>query len=200
MHLGNDIKLFKYSNTDLDSSTIYVTDNAITYFCEIRDSLDKIASDLILAETGEPALSPSTLELTIQLYDNINTMENFLRTANKNDINSAKKILSTKDILIKFETIKKLMLGPDGEIRNDAVKLFVKTGNLYSSEEMEEFVNLLNETELRFVMQIVNQEKTLIEKRITNTPIHFLANQRINSMNNAQTNMDKKAIGYADGR
>ena len=48
---------------------------------------------------------------------------------------------------------------------------------------MQEFVNLLNENELKYIMQLIYQEQFLIDKVLTNTLIHTLTIQRIKQMN-----------------
>lgn len=57
----------------------------------------------------------------------------------------------------------------DKETRKDGVMLFTKTAFLYSGEEQKEFVSMLNVDELNYIMQIAEQERTLIDKVVTNS-------------------------------
>lgn len=118
------------------------------------------------------------------IYDRIDNLENFLKTANQNNRENADKILDIRNILIKFDVIQKLMSHPNQEFRKDGMQLFIRTGNLYATTEIQEFINLLDENELKYIMQIVHQEKTLLDKKITNSPIHILASEKLYNKTN----------------
>ena len=92
-----------------------------------------------------------------------------MRHCNHNNSKNAKCIIDVKDILIKFKYIKALMLNGDEETRNDGVMLFTKTAFLYSEEEQKAFVSMLNADELDYIMQIAKQERTIMEKVVTNS-------------------------------
>lgn len=182
--LEKNIQLFEPFLTDLDVRTTYVTDSAIGYFIEIRSVLEKIADDLVELETGAKALTPENLDLGMAIYDRIDNLENFLKTANQNNRENADKVLDIRNILIKFDVIQKLMSHPNQEFRKDGMQLFIRTGNLYATTEIQEFINLLDENELKYIMQIVHQEKTLLDKKITNSPIHILASEKLYNKTN----------------
>ncbi len=182
--LEKNIQLFEPFLTDLDVRTTYVTDSAIGYFIEIRSVLEKIADDLVELETGAKALTPENLDLGMAIYNRIDNLENFLKTANQNNRENADKVLDIRNILIKFDVIQKLMSHPNQEFRKDGMQLFIRTGNLYATTEIQEFINLLDENELKYIMQIVHQEKTLLDKKITNSPIHILASEKLYNKTN----------------
>ena len=185
--MKNSIEIFNQSITDLDVNTTYVTDEAMDYLHEIDFELEMIANDLVILATGAvDVLTPASNGLEWELYRRIDNFKKFLEVAHKNDRNSADKILDRKDLLIKFDNLKTLLSQPKKDFRQSALRLFVKTGNLYSNAEMQEFVNLLNKDELNYIMQIVHQEKTLLRRPITNSPIPILVAKRLKEMNSPQ--------------
>lgn len=187
--MKNSIEIFDQSITDLDVNTTYVTDEAINYLHEIDFELGMIADDLVTLATGAvDVLTPASAGLEFELYNRIDNFKNFFAMAQKNDRNSANKILDRKDVLIKFDNLKILLSQPKKNFRQTALRLFTKTGPFYSTAEMQEFVSLLNKDELNCIIQIIHQEKTLLpeQKKITNSPIPSLVVKRLKEMNSPQ--------------
>lgn len=182
--MENSIVIFKNSITELDKDTVYVTDEALGIFLEIRAVLESIADDLSTLLTGTLPFTPENLEISMQLARSISNLEDFLRIANRNSAESASRIIDVKDILVRFGGIRGLMIHPstNRHFRSDAIQLFIKIGNLYPEEQIREFIGLLDEEELQYILQIVAQEKTLIEKPLTNSLIHILASQRMRQL------------------
>lgn len=179
--LENPIESFK-SITTLEPNKIYTTKSALGYFRTIKSTLENIASHLIEAKTGFGACTPGNMEFYFQLSKNIDVMENFFTDTNKNDRNKVEKILDIKNILIPFDTIKTMMLGSDKDLRQDAYQLFIRATDLYSDNEIQEFVSLLNEDETKNIARILNAEGYLIgkrEKKLTNTSIGYYVNEKM---------------------
>lgn len=180
--MENSIEIFRYSTNELDKNTVYVTDQALGYFLGIRNVLDNIANDLVILLTGAPSLTPENFKLTMELTKNIDNLENFLRSANRNSAENSSRVIDVRSILIAFDNIRSLMRHPNtnGNFRWDAIELFLKIGNLYPEEQIREFIGWLNEEELQHILQIIAQEKTLMERPLTDSLIHILASQRMN--------------------
>lgn len=200
--MENSIEIFNHYitklDTKLDINKTYVTDGALRYFFTIRNELEEITDDLVRLLTGtQPFFTLESSKLTMEFADNIDNLENFLKIANKNIRKNKSMVIDVKDILIRFENIRCLMIHPDtnGNFRRDAIKLFIKTGNLYPEEQIKEFIGYLKYEELKYILQIVDQEKTLLEKPLTNSPIHILAIQRINNLALKISKKDKTDIG-----
>lgn len=177
----NELSIFKGFNISKLSET-YVTNGALSYFHIIEKYIDKIAKDIYKNQTGNKlGLNPRTLQLSMKIQEVIDEYEQHMSECNKNDPNEAKSVINLKDVLVKFDYIKDLILKSDDEnLREDGVILFTVTCPMYSEEEQEEFVNMLDENELRYIMQIVYQEKTLLEKLITNSKMYRLAIEKLN--------------------
>ena len=175
--MENPIEILK-SITTLESNETYTTELALEYFKTINFILHTIGNHLIEATTGDDAMTPENMRFSFQLSKNIDDIENFLEMTNKNDRNSVKNVLGIKNILIRFDTIKQMMLGTDKKLRADGYQLFLRTANLYSDEEVQQFVSLLNDNEVNNIVGILNAERYLIEKELTNTPMQYYIIQR----------------------
>lgn len=114
-------------------------------------------------------LVPGTFEDAMRITNKMDELREVMRHCNHNNCKNAKCIIGVKDILIKFKYIKALMLNGNEETRNDGVMLFTKTAFLYSEEEQKAFVNMLNADELNYIKQIAEQERTIIDKVVTNS-------------------------------
>lgn len=176
--MENPIESFK-SITTLESNKTHTTKLALGYFRTIKSTLEDIAVHLVEAKTGEPVPIPGNMEFYFQLSENIDVVENFLQTTNKNDRNSVEKILDINNILIPFDTIKTMMLGSYKNLREDAYQLFIRTADLYSDNEIQEFVSLLNKSETKNIARILNAEGYLIDKKLTNTSMRYYINERM---------------------
>ena len=182
--MDNPIEIFKFSITKLDRNTTYVTNEALGCFLTMKNVLESIADDLSTLLTGAQPFTPGNFALPEEFMDNINNLENFLRSANRNSPENSTIVIEVRDILIRFENIRILMKHPNTneDFRRDAIQLFIQTGKSYPEEQIREFIGWLSEEELQHILQIVHQERTLMEKTITNTPIHILTSQRINAL------------------
>ena len=176
----NDLSILKFS-IDKSNQT-YVTSEALRYFDSIEHDLYQIANDIYKIRT-EKALEfvPDTFEDAMRIMNKIEELRKIMRHCNNNSQN-AKCIIGVKDILIKFEHIKALILNGDEETRNDGVILFTKTAFLYSEEEQKEFVSMLNVDELHYIMQIAKQERTIIDKVVTNSKMFEFVKAKINQL------------------
>ena len=164
----NDLTILEFS-IDKSNQT-YVTEEALSYFDSIEHDLYQIANDIYKVQTGKD------LSLTPE------TAGEAMRHCNHNNSQNAKCIIGVKDILIKFKYIKALMLNGDEETRNDGVMLFTKTAFLYLAEEQKEFVDMLNADELNYVMQIAKQERTVIDKVVTNSKMFEFAKAKMKQL------------------
>lgn len=195
--LENPITIFN-SIAGLEGKKIYVTDEAMGYFKTIRTELDNISMDLVEEETRTGALTPRNFDWCMEFYETINQLEKFLENANKNDRKSADKVIGLKNILIKFDFIKKMMLSSNPKLRKDAYELFINTGNSYSEEEISEFVGWLDENETYNIYEIIHvAEKTIIDKQLTNTPIHHYIDEKMKRLQQNQITA-KNSIGIPD--
>ena len=77
------------------------------------------------------------------------------------------------------------MLNGDEETRNDGVLLFTKTAFLYSEEEQEEFVRMLNADELNYIRKIAKQERTIMEKVVTKSKMYISAKDKMEQLGDA---------------
>lgn len=178
----NDLTIF---NLSVDrSNQPYVTAEALRYFDSIEQDLYQIANDIYKVQTGKTLLlAPGTIEDATRIMDKIEELRTIMTHCNNNQ-QDAKCVIGVKDILIKFKHIRALILNGDEETRKDGVVLFTKTAFLYSGEKQEEFVNMLNDDELNYIMQIAEQEKTVIDKTVTNTKMFALVKARIKQLEN----------------
>ena len=164
----NDLTILEFS-IDKSNQT-YVTEEALSYFDSIEHDLYQIANDIYKVQTGKDlSLTPDTVGEAMRIMDKIDELREVMRHCNHNNSQNAKCIIGGKDILIKFKYIKALMLNGEKETRNDGVMLFTKTAFLYSEEEQKAFVNMLNADELNYIKQIAEQERTIIDKVVTNS-------------------------------
>lgn len=162
----NDLTILEFS-IDKSNQT-YVTEDALSYFDSIEHDLYQIANDIYKVQTGKDlSLTPDTAGEAMRIMDKIDELREVMRHCNHNNSQNAKCVIGVKDILIKFKYIKALMLNGDEETRNGGVILFTKTAFLYSEDEQEEFVSMLNADELDYIMQIAKQERTIMEKVVT---------------------------------
>lgn len=182
--MENSLEIFKESITEIDKNMVYVTDEAIECFSLIKDVIESIAFDLSTLSTGSLPFTPDNLKLPIQITESINSLEDFLKSANRNSSKKVNRVIDARNILIRFDKIKKLMNNPNTNefFREDAIQFFIRVGNLYPEEQIREFIGLLDEEELQYILQIVEQERTLIEKPLTNSLIHILASQRMKQL------------------
>lgn len=171
----NNLDIFRFSITK--TSQIYVTDQALAYFDLIENEMDRIAEDIYKAKTGKELglFTPIDMEIS----DKIKEYRKCMRQCNKNNPNDAVTVIGLKDVLVKFKHIKALILKGNDALREDGVILFTKAASSYSEEEQEEFVNLLNENELRYIMQIACQERTIIDKIVTNSKMFLLVKEKM---------------------
>ena len=164
----NDLTILEFS-IDKSNQT-YVTEEALSYFDSIEHDLYQIANDIYKVQTGKDlSLTPDTVGEAMRIMDKIDELREVMRHCNHNNSQNAKCVIGVKDILIKFKYIKALMLNGEKETRNDGVMLFTKTAFLYSEEEQKAFVNMLNADELNYIKQIAEQERTIIDKVVTNS-------------------------------
>ncbi len=176
--MKNPITTFK-AITALKEKNTYTTNSAIGYFRTKQHVLDTIADDIIETETDAPTLTPGNLEKSMSMFQNISSLEKFLETTNKNNKDQAEKIIDIEDILIKFEIIKRMMLHTNEKLRADGYQLFIRTAELYSSEEIQEFVSWLNEHETYNIVGMLNAENYLIDKQLTGTPMQYYINEKM---------------------
>ena len=101
-----------------------------------------------------------------------------LEQCNKNNLNSAKRVIDIEDLLFKFKHIKTLMQSGYKDLRRDGVIIFTAFAIAYPVEEQEEFANMLNKHELEYVMQMASQERTIIDKRVSNSRTYMVAKKR----------------------
>ena len=121
----------------------------------------------------------------MRITNKIDELRKVMEQCNHNNSKNAKCIIGAKDILIKFKYIKALMLNGDEETRNDGVLLFTKTAFLYSEEEQEEFVRMLNADELNYIRKIAKQERTIMEKVVTKSKMYISAKDKMEQLGDA---------------
>jgi len=179
--MENSIGIFKETVTGINKNTVYVTDEALSEFLTMRDILENIMYDLATLITDKSPFTPGNLRSSMQFIGSIEKLEDFLKKANKNSAESASRVIDAKDIVLRFDRIKSLMNHPNTNrhFREDAIQLFLRIGNLYPEEQIREFISYLDEAELQYILQIVSQEETLIEKPLTGSILHILVRQRI---------------------
>lgn len=164
----NDLTILEFS-IDKANQT-YVTADALSYFDSIEHDLNQIAAHIYKVQTGKDLeLVPGIAEDAMIILNKMDELRKVMEQCNRNNSKNAKCIIGAKDILIKFKYIKALMLNGNEETRNDGVMLFTKTAFLYSEEEQKAFVNMLNADELNYIKQIAEQERTIIDKVVTNS-------------------------------
>lgn len=166
----NDLTILEFSidksNDKLNQT--YVTKSALSYFDSIEHDLYQIANDIYKVQTGENLeLVQGIAEDAMKIRNKMEKLREVMEHCNHNNSKNAKYIIEVKNILIEFRYIKTLMLNGNEETRNDGVILFTKTAFLYSEDEQEEFVSMLNADELDYIMQIAKQERTIMEKVVT---------------------------------
>ena len=177
----NDLTILEFS-IDKSNQT-YVTEEALSYFDSIEHDLYQIANDIYKMQKGKDlSLTPDTAGEAMRIMDKIDELREVMRHCNHNNSQNAKCVIGVKDILIKFKYIKALMLNGEEETRNDGVMLFTKTAFLYSAEEQKEFVDMLNADELNYVMQIAKQERTVIDKVVTNSKMFEFAKAKMKQL------------------
>ena len=164
----NDLTILEFS-IDKSNQT-YVTEEALSYFDSIEGNLEQIANDIYKMQKGKDLeLVPGTFEDAMRITNKMDELREVMRHCNHNNSKNAKCIMDVKDILIKFKYIKALISNGDEALRNDGVMLFTKTAFLYSEEEQKEFASMLNVDELNYIKQIAEQERTIIDKVVTNS-------------------------------
>ena len=175
----NELSVFKLPSNKI--AQVYVTREAINYYNLIKDDIYEIVGDIYKAQTGNDlSLAPSTCEDYQRITRTIEQLKDMILQCNNNDPKSANAVISLKDILIKFKHIKSLMTNGDVTLRKDGIALFTKFAPLYSEKEQEEFARMLNKEEMDYIIQIGEQEKTLIEKNVTNSRMFNAVKNRIN--------------------
>ena len=143
----NDLSILKFS-IDKSNQT-YVTSEALRYFDSIEHDLYQIANDIYKIRTGKALeFVPDTFEDAMRIMNKIEELRKIMRHCNNNSQN-AKCIIGVKDILIKFEHIKALILNGD---------------------------------ELHYIMQIAKQERTIIDKVVTNSKMFEFVKAKINQL------------------
>ena len=181
----NDLTILEFSidksNDKLNQT--YVTKSVLSYFDSIEQNLNQIAEHIYKIQTGKDLeLVPGTVQDAIRITDKMDELRKVMRQCNHNNSKNVKCIIGVRDILIKFKHIKVLMLNGDEETRNDGVILFTKTAFLYSEEEQKAFVSMLNADELDYIMQIAKQERTIIDKIVTNSKMFEFVRAKIKQL------------------
>lgn len=143
----NDLTILEFS-IDKSNQT-YVTAEALRYFDSIEHDLYQIANDIYKIRTGKALeFVPDTFEDAMRIMNKIEELRKIMRHCNNNSQN-AKCIIGVKDILIKFEHIKALILNGD---------------------------------ELNYIKQIAEQERTIIDKVVTNSKMFEFVKAKINQL------------------
>lgn len=196
--MENPIVIFdSITSLEENKSRIYVTDSAKGYFAEIKDILHVIAQCLTEKITGSPAIAPLGLEVYSQIADNIDRMETFLQTANKNSRDSVDKICDVKNVMVKFNFIKKLMQDSNAELREMGCQLFIRAPYLYTNEETREFVSLLDESQIENIIRIRAAARTVVNRELPNPSLDYYINERKNMSHKKYSN----GVSYEeDGR
>lgn len=174
----NKLDIFNASITNVGET--YVTGQAVSYFYAIEKYILSIANGLYKVKTGQNLdFVPGTFEDAKAMGRLIDEYGKCLEQCNKNNPNSAKRVIDVKDLLFKFKHIKTLMLSGYEDLRRDGVIIFTAFARAYPLEEQEEFANMLNSHELEYVMQIASQERTIIDKTVSNSRMFMVAKKRM---------------------
>lgn len=181
----NDLTILEFSidksNDKLNQT--YVTKSALSYFDSIEGDLEQIANDIYKMQTGEnlelvPVIGIDARKITKKMDE----LREAMIHCHHNNSRNAKYIIDVNNILIEFRHIRALMLNGNEETRNDGVMLFTKTAFLYSEDEQEEFVSMLNADELDYIMKIAKQERTIMEKVVTKSKMFGFAKAKMEQL------------------
>lgn len=195
----NKLDIFNASITNVDET--YVTERAVSYFYEIEKYIYSIANGLYKVKTGKTLnFSPDTAKDAIDIGNLIDEYGKCLEQCNKNNPNSAKRVIDIKDLLFKFKHIKTLMQSGYEDLRRDGVIIFTAFAIAYPVEEQEEFANMLNKHELEYVMQIASQERTIIDKTVSNSRMYMVVRKRIIENRKALDGMPPKKSSLPNGK